>query len=309
MGRDGHGQVDSLQHSLLKQSGLPYPRGQAIAWNKTRSYGDVPVYNAPEGLAEFLLSSRAIYPMFCKPVKGSYGYGTARLESHEARSDSVIFSDGSKNELLPFLRDLKDGDGWGFLFQEAVRSHPDMKPICGDAVSGCRVIMLLDDKGAYPYKVVWKIPAGNNHIDNFNAGAFGNLAAALDVRTGRVIRVVSGKGANLQVNLTHPDTGYQLLGTKIPLWDEMMQVLKKAAESFPGFRWQHWDVGLGVDGPVYTNSTPPDISTSSRWPMGKASMKNHCRPSLADMERDLYPMEKSFLALSLQSEQWLMDNR
>jgi hypothetical protein len=238
-----------ILYGLFSQFGLPHPKVRAVACNYERSYGDTPIFHDLEKLATFLRESMT-YPFFCKPVKGSYARGAARVGSYDRDTDSLTLANGSSVAVVDFLCSLEDGDGWGFLFQDAVLAHPETKKICGDRVCGCRIVMLLDDSGAYPYRIVWKIPTGNNFTDNFDAGKFGNMAAAVDVKTGIATRIVSGNGIDMRLNQPHPNTGYELVGTQIPQWDELMATMKRAAECFPGFRWQHWDVGITSDGPV-----------------------------------------------------------
>src|SRR5690606_32326421 len=74
--------------------------------------------------------------------------------------------------------------------------------------------------------------------------------AAVDVVTGHVQRALAGKGLGLGIIHHHPDSGFRLTGTRLPQWDDIMSLLKRAAECFPGFRWQHWDVGITDRGPT-----------------------------------------------------------
>lgn len=238
-----------ILYALFKQFGLPYPKIFAAAFNYKRNYGDVPTFNEPTSLAEYIRKSIS-YPFFCKPVKGCYGQGSFRVEQYNDSTDQLILSDGTSISVMDFIYSLNDGDGFGFLFQEAAIANSEIKKVCGDAVSGCRIIMLLDDNGAYPFRIVWKIATGKNHIDNFNHGKYGNLVADIDVKTGQVKRIVSSKGNDLLLNQRHPTTNIDLLGYQLPDWDNFMATVKKAAECFPGFRWQHWDLGITESGPI-----------------------------------------------------------
>jgi glutathione synthase/RimK-type ligase-like ATP-grasp enzyme len=238
-----------IMYSLFEQFGLPHPKVRALAWSRARSYGDTINCRDVDSLAAFLRDPARQFPLFLKPVKGSYGRGAARVLGFDSRSDELILADGTRAALLPLLRSLED-DGWGYLVQDAVMPPVGTRHMCGSGITGCRIVMLLDDDGARPYKAVWKIPVGSNFSDNFSAGKSGNMAAAVDVASGRVIRVVSGAGVRMTVNQPHPETGFRFPGTEVPGWQDMMVLMKKAAESFPGFRWQHWDVGITDKGPV-----------------------------------------------------------
>ncbi|GEM_PF-444931 len=236
-------------YALFRQLRLPHPEVLALATPQPRRHGDVPVLASREALVDFLRHSRD-YPLFCKPVKGSKAAGSHRIERYDAARDELLLAGGERVSPLSFAAGLDDPTGFGVLFQRALSAAPETRPLCGPTIAGCRVIMLLDDDGAKPFKATWKIPVGSNFIDNYWAGRSGNLAGSLDLDSGRVQRVVRGIGRNLSECPRHPDTGAQLPGVQLPRWRETLALLRRAAESFPGFRWQHWDVGLSADGPV-----------------------------------------------------------
>ena len=202
-----------------------------------------------ESLATFI-REKINFPFFYKPVKGSYGRGAYRIENYDISTDQITLSDGKVQPIMEFIYSLNDGDGSGFLFQEAATVNTTISEICGNVVSGCRVVMLLDDKGAYPLIIVCKIPTGHNHVDNFDHGKYGNMIAEVDIKTGIVKRVKSSKNNKLLINQPHPSTNFDFLGYQLPDWDNFISTVIKAAECFPGFRWQHWDLGITDSGPI-----------------------------------------------------------
>jgi len=238
-----------MLHALFNHFKLPCPEIYAVAFNYKRKYGEIPTFNDSERLADFIRNTIP-YPFFCKPVKESQGRGIYRVEKYNKLSDQLILSNGKSMSVLDFIFSLNDGDGSGFLFQQFADTHSELTNICGDIISGCRVIMLLDDSGAQPFRIVWKIPAGTNHIDNFEQGKHGNMIADIDIKTGKIIRNVSSIDNKLIINQRHPTTNFDFTGYQLPNWDELITTAKKAAECFPGFRWQHWDIGISDSGPI-----------------------------------------------------------
>jgi len=236
-------------YALFRQLGLPHPEVLALATRLPRHYGDVPVLSNREALIDYLRHSRD-YPLFCKPVKGSKATGSHRIERYDAERDELLLAGGERVSPPSFAAGLDDPTGYGVLFQRALLAAPETLPLCGPTIAGCRVVMLLGDDGAKPFKATWKIPVGRNFIDNYWGGYSGNLAGCIDVRSGRVQRVIQGIGRDLRECPRHPDTGAYLPGVQLPQWRETLALLNRAAESFPGFRWQHWDVGLSANGPV-----------------------------------------------------------
>lgn len=234
---------------VFKDAGIPHPEIYAIACRFPRNCGPIPVFKSSKELCKFLRQT-ITYPFFCKPVKGGSAIGCMRVESYNADADRLILADASQVEPEQFVTSLEDPTGWGHVFQEAVVAHPQTKRLCGKAVTGCRVVMLLDDQKAFPLRVTWKVPSIKNHTDNYVKGTAGNLLADIDLDTGVARRVVSGAGVDLCLNPKHPDTGLPILGEPVPAWNELMELMPRAALAFPGFRIQHWDVGLTSRGPV-----------------------------------------------------------
>lgn len=227
---------------------IPQPEMYAAACRYERDMGDLPILHEKSALVKFIRESIG-FPFFCKPIKGGSAKGCNRVESCDPDSGRLVLADGSETSPEEFVDSLKDPEGWGFLFQEAVKPHPDTVEICGGSVSGCRVIMLVGDNGPRIFRVVWKLPAEGNFVDNFVQGKTGNLIADVDTENGRVKRVVSGTYTKLTVNPSLPGGG-NLVGEKIPDWEQLKSIMESAALSFPGFRFQHWDIGLTDKGPV-----------------------------------------------------------
>jgi hypothetical protein len=236
-------------YALFKQHGLPHPEVVAIASRHSRRYGDIPVLDSRTALAGFL-RHKAPYPLFCKPIKGSKADGSHRIEAYLADSDELLFDCGRRNAVNDFVASLQDPTGFGTLFQHALLPSEETRPVCGDTISGCRIVVLLHDSGAKVFRAIWKVPTAGNFTDNFCAGKSGNLVASVEPHSGRVQRVIGGSGSALGQRTHHPDTGAELVDFQLPGWAELVETVTRAAEHFPGFRWQHWDVGLSDSGPV-----------------------------------------------------------
>lgn len=255
--------TDKLVMSVMfTQCGIPQPVLYAAACRFPRRLGEVPIFQDRASLAAFMRESIPL-PFFCKPVKGGSAKGCYRIEARDESTQQLIFADGSRMSPEDFIGSLRDPEGWGFLFQEAVKPHAGTKEICGDSVSGCRVVMLVGDDGPRIKRVAWKIPVGGAYVDNFVSGKSGNLLADVDPEDGRVRRVVSGAGTKLQVNPPFPSEGRSLVGWQLPDWQQVREVMLDAALAFPGFRLQSWDIGLTDRGCViYELNTAGDVYIS-----------------------------------------------
>jgi hypothetical protein len=86
----------------------------------------------------------------------------------------------------------------------------------------------------------------NTWVDNL---ASGNIATAVDLETGQL------KGLGIYSDITkdrvsdHPVSGIRLEGYQIPLWEQCLDLVKRAALHRPENRAVGWDVVLTEKGP------------------------------------------------------------
>jgi hypothetical protein len=111
------------------------------------------------------------------------------------------------------------------------------------------VLVLLAGGEPVIHRAAAKIATGHNPADNY--WRQGNMLGAIDLEIGKIARAVRGTGADLVVNENHPDTDKPVIGTAIPGWERLLQLVKQAATVFAGIRTQSWDVALSDRGPVF----------------------------------------------------------
>ncbi|MCR5182209.1 MAG: hypothetical protein K6D56_04250 [Clostridia bacterium] len=181
-----------------------------------------------EAFREFLKDKEYI---IAKPLGLSCGTGIEKIK----------VSDWDVNELYEHL--VKDSKP---LVEEVVRQHPTMDLLCSTSVNTIRVITILKDGEARI--VAGGIRMGQNGIfvDNFNAGGIG---VVYDLKTGVVIS--DGYDKQRRVYKTVPESGVTLKGFQIPLWDEVVSLVKEASLVVPQVGYVGWDVAISADrGPL-----------------------------------------------------------
>lgn len=196
------------------------------------------------------LRNVAPYPLFIKPIVGSYGRGALACTDYAADTDAVILANGKQRRLDDLASDFEFSPYHGFMFQDLLTPHPEIARICGPRLSTVRVIMLMVDGGPVVHSAVWKVPVGDNMTDNFAHGEPGNLLGYVDVGNGRIVRVIQGTGFEREQATIHPDTGACLSGITLPQWDEVVRLCTVGATALPGLGFQHWDVAFCPSGPV-----------------------------------------------------------
>lgn len=239
-----------LNYALLVHFGFPVPQTMAT-WSIAgkRIADEVLLQNEGE-LCDYLENGLP-FPVFIKPIHGTYGRGTFCLEGRLAEGTGYVDSRGgqvSREALLDVCLNKKFG---GMLFQMRLVQHPVVVALVGKTVSCVRVIVALGAGGHSEVVLAfWKIGRERNITDNFCMGESGNLLAWVDVDCGRVERVVTGLWPDGVACENHPDTGARLLGAQLPDWSRALSLCSEAARHFNGLCLQHWDVAFTERGPV-----------------------------------------------------------
>jgi glutathione synthase/RimK-type ligase-like ATP-grasp enzyme len=200
------------------------------------------------GLAAFCRDA-GTYPIFAKPLMGSYGRGAFSILAYDPADDMLLIGDGERRPVAEAVAQFAEPVRGGYLFQELVEPNEATVAICGPKPTSARVVVLLGPKGPVLFRCVWKIPTGANMSDNFMHGETGNLLAHVDPSTGMVTRVISGVGPDLRELTHHPDTGACFADFVLPDWPHVRELCLKAGPCYPGMRMQHWDIALSDAGP------------------------------------------------------------
>ena len=189
--------------------------------------------------------------LFLKPLRGAGGRGAERWDFdppqgyHDANGN--VLSEAQLVERLERLSQTKS-----YVLRPRVVNHPAIADLSNGALTTVRVMTCPDEQGAIEVcAAVFRMAQGHNTVvDNFHAGG---IVAGVDVRTGQLGRGVDGGkfGHGTGWHETHPDTGAPILGRTLPMWQEVLELVKEAhAEAFADQAIIGWDVALTGDGPA-----------------------------------------------------------
>lgn len=234
-----------VTHAVLRDNGFPVPSLAGFYHPCRPAPRRSMALGTPQELRDFL---RAVdRPLFGKPLGGYHSLGCVSIDSVDRGTDSVELAYGGRLPLQSLLEYILKTGRSGYLFQERLRPHRDLAERFGPTLSTVRMVVLLTSDGPELLHAACKIPRGRNVADNFWRG---NMAGAVDERTGRVTRVVSGVGIDQVQHTHHPDTGMSLVGMTLPRWREAVDTCLEASACMPGLRTQSWDVAITERGPV-----------------------------------------------------------
>jgi hypothetical protein len=103
----------------------------------------------------------------------------------------------------------------------------------------------------------------NVTVENIHAGG---IAAEVGLDTGRLGPASNlGDDARLGWLDMHPDTGAQITGRILPMWDEVKALAVKAHRHFSDRTVVGWDIAITKDGPrLVEGNSGPDVDLLQR---------------------------------------------
>ena len=171
----------------------------------------------------------AKHPVFMsKPVDGMCGKGIEKINTAEFTGD-----------LYEHLK-----NGVQVVLEECVTQHPVLMALHPCSVNTCRVISLTKDGKTNVVAAYLRIGNGR-YVDNFNSGG---MVVPIEEDRGEIIYPALDKAGHLYE--THPMTGVSIKGFKIPMWDEVIALVKKAGGVVPQVGLVGWDVCVTENGPL-----------------------------------------------------------
>lgn len=167
--------------------------------------------------------------IIAKPLDGEGGKGIDKYD---------LADYGSSDEIFDLARERGQR-----LVESFVKQHAEMNRLYPDSVNTMRMFTFCKNGKGHFLQAILKIGNGGV-IDNFSSGGmytFPDENGVVDVPA-------IDKADNLHSK--HPVTGADIEGFKIPLYDEAVRFVEKAAEVVPQVAYVGWDVAISENGPV-----------------------------------------------------------
>ena len=202
--------------------------------------------------------------LFVKPMDGAGGRGASVWKvqadgSYKSNAGAVL----SETQLIDHLKTLSQKQS--YVVRSYVVNRHDLADLSPGALSTVRVLTCLDEHGgiAVTHAVMRMARTPDVVVDNFHAGG---IAAKVDIRTG-----VLGRATNMGLTRDtdwwdkHPLTGAPILGRKLPMWSEVLDVARRGHAAFSDQVAVGWDIALLEDGPqLVEGNKSPDLDIIQR---------------------------------------------
>lgn len=138
------------------------------------------------------------------------------------------------------------------LIEQPFVQHPYLAEYCAGTLNTTRIATFFDGKKVHLLMAAQKFGRGAVS-DQFTWGGFFTM---ID-ENGRSFGP-GHTGKHVSRYETHPDSGASIVDFVVPLWDEVLEMLDRAAREIPTVPYVGWDVAIGPDGPslIEGNWTP-----------------------------------------------------
>lgn len=246
-----------VAETVIRGFGFPIARTRAIYAPGCR-YPAFETLTSGDDIAAYV-TRRAAMPAFGKPISSSLSLGTIGILSADAAAGTLALSNGRTLEAKTLAADIVANFADGYLFQDMLQPAAGLAAIGVTHVATARFYTLNTGTGAKVFRAALKLPIGANMADNYWRD--GNVLAAVDYDTGRILRASSGHGpAQVEVE-RHPVSGAPIVGFELPHWREAAATVTAAADTLGELPFIGWDVALTDTGPVIVElNDSPDIS-------------------------------------------------
>lgn len=208
-----------------------------------------------------------------KPVDGLKGSNIAKY--HINSDYQPIDSQGNAYSLKGLVDRMSRGNG--FVIEECLANHQTIGKFNPSSLNTCRAVTFINRQG--DCRVLFatlRFGRQGSVTDNWSAGG---VAVGLDLATGAMGRglVLPQFGGGWQD--AHPDSKETFVGQVVPFWQELLDLVQRAAKTLPWCNAIGWDVAITPGGPVL-------VEGNSQWnpSIGQAFIGGLLTPEL---RRDL----------------------
>lgn len=170
----------------------------------------------------------------CKPQRSSQGRGIRVIDPRQFDAKQI------KEEFT------------GCIIEEFIQEHHEIASFYDRAVNCLRIISIFD-KGSVNILASNLTFGAETEIAN---ASFGGVVTEVDAGSGIIIS--DGGQFGHTIFEKHPYSGKQFKGTRIPYWNETVELIDRLGRLVPEVRYVGWDIAITEKGPIVIegNTTP-----------------------------------------------------
>ncbi|WP_417317707.1 sugar-transfer associated ATP-grasp domain-containing protein [Emcibacter sp.] len=244
----GVSQYKPFEKAYFRQFNLPTPKYLGTFHSKHGQTADGAPLCSLKQLERFTLPFAGEKICFKKVV----GYGGSGFKAYEIslQEDQVVFKSLSDNRIVPLeeiFQTLLAENPEGWLIEEYMTQHPVMAGLNASSVNTIRMYIYENKAGeAVILGTRIRIGRSGSLIDNVEAGGIGGN---VNPETG-IVEFAHEPSTSMKEITHHPDSGVELRGFQVPLWQEIRELGIKSLSYMPETRFLGLDIALTDKGPT-----------------------------------------------------------
>ncbi|MGY3436551.1 MULTISPECIES: sugar-transfer associated ATP-grasp domain-containing protein [unclassified Marinovum] len=253
-----------LSSKLLEADGLPVPDTLGVIDSTGRAYHGTQPFDGPEALRA-AIGGGLEAPLFGKNMRGLGSVGVFTITA--ADCEGLALRDHGEMSYDHFFASIIGEHA--FLLQKFVSNCGFLRDYT-DTTATVRMVNMVDGDGIYVPAAVLKLPSQRNQADNFWRD--GNMLCSIDPETGEVLTLVQSEGPELVHIERPPETGKEIIGSRLPHWEALRAVNERVARLHAPLRYQSTDIALTDEGPVVIEVNAGSSFTLPQYASGKGFM-------------------------------------
>lgn len=176
---------------------------------------------------EFINFFKENQEIVIKPIDGEGGKGVEKLKY----SEEVV------NSVYEKIKDKK------YIVEQCIKQNEKLNKLYDKSVNSLRMFTFYKEGQVYFLQAVLKIGNGGV-VDNFSSGGMYTYVN----EEGYVF--VEAIDQNDNIFYEHPISKTQIVGFKVPMFEEAVKLVQEAAKVVPEIRYVGWDVAIGENEPI-----------------------------------------------------------
>lgn len=183
----------------------------------------------PDNCSDFETFFKTNKAIIVKPIDDEGGHGVEKYVYSSDIDCKEIYDKLIANDQL--------------LIEECIKQHPDMNVLYDKSVNTMRMFTFYKNGKSYFLQAVLKIGNGGV-VDNFSSGGMYTYVS----NTGDVY--VEAIDRNDNIYTEHPISKQKIVGFKVPMFNDAVELVKECAKIIPEVAYVGWDVAISENGPV-----------------------------------------------------------
>lgn len=167
--------------------------------------------------------------VFAKPNMGDQGKGVLKIKSNDSQAIEQLLNDSQKSP---------------FVVEGAIINAPEIAAINPSSLNTVRAFTLIKHDGtAEIISILLRVGMPGMVVDNWGSGG---VCYNFDLVTGICDR--AGVDKKRQPYITHPGSNIQMVGFRLPNFDQLKQLILEISQKVPQARFVGWDIAITPDG-------------------------------------------------------------